>query len=175
MRDAAYASNIDATWTGAVGGYLHVGNPYHPWTVADWRRFRFNRKLPIAKISKTKGRNPIKDALASLEELYAIGCKSGSMVVLDLETTVDPLYTSAYGNVMKWCGFHVLPYGSTGSLFKNPPLYGYWVSSPNANVSTPYMYAHASIRMTQYAINVNNKHDSSTVRWSTWTNGVWWV
>ncbi len=175
MRDAAYSSNIPVTWGGAVGGYLHIGDPFHPWTEADWSRWGRRKKLPIVAMSHPAGRNPEADALAAVAELYNIGAARGCMTALDLEEAINPAYVHTYGAVMGYCGFKVMPYGSTSTLFQNPQLYGYWAAAPRAD-RQPYFYSHgkAVVRMTQYALDTGGKYDSSTVHWLTWTRSPWW-
>ncbi len=176
MRDAAYAGNVGKDWPGAVGGYLHTGDPYHPWSKADWARFPRNRKLPIVAMSHPGGRDPETDAFGVLQELYDLRVPKNVPTALDLETAVDFTYVAVYGAILHWNGYRVWPYGSTSSLFQNPQLHGYWVAAPSKD-GQPYMYqrAGALIQATQYRDSIKPGYDSSTVRWWAYRRGLWWV
>lgn len=174
-RDAAMPANLRG-WGGVIGGYLHTGDPFHPWSEADWRQFAGLRKLPIvAKSNPGTVAQAENDAFSVLQELWNLRVPKGVYTVLDLETAVNPDYVTRYGDVIWWGGYKVFPYGSTSSLFRNPPLNGYWVAAPSMD-GKPYMYSRARtlIRMTQYAENVKPGYDSSTVKWWTYFRGAWW-
>lgn len=176
MRDAAYAANIPASWTGAVGGYLNAkGDPYHPWTPADWARFPHNRKLPIFVQSHPEAADAVSDGFKVLRSLYELSVPRGCRTALDLETAVDPGYVRAYGRVLNYFGYRVWPYGSVSTLFGNPPLQGYWMADYRADRS-PFMYDHIDGRATQYTDNPPaDKYDSSTIHpWAYADLAHWW-
>lgn len=181
MRDAAFASNIDTAWANAdhdriIGGYLTrpPGDAFHPWSKADWGRFPHNKKLPIMVQSNpgTAGGGE-SDGLLTIEHLYQLGARPGVYTALDLETAVDPAYVTAYGKVLRFFRYKVLVYGSSGFVFNNPPLDGYWVAAPSSD-GKPYEFNHPEVVATQYALDVSPGYDSSAVRWSTQL-GQWWV
>jgi hypothetical protein len=181
MRDAEFASNIDLSWADSdfnhiIGGYVRrpPGDPAHGWTPAEWGMFPKNKKLPIV-VQSNPGNvaGAQTDAFEALQDLYALGVPTGVQVALDLETAVDPTYVQEFGKILKWAGFHVHPYGSTSSIFKNPPLQGYWVASPAAN-GQPFEYNHPDVVATQYALDVPPGYDASTVRWALQLQ-KWWV
>jgi len=177
MRDAAYATNIPRPWHDAVAGYLNSrpdGDPFHPWSAADWRLFRDNRKLPIFVQSHPVTDMAEADAFATIKALYDIGAPMGIRVALDLETAVNAEYVHRYGRVMLWAGFRVWVYGSASTVFGNPPIDGYWVAD---YVSTgPFLYGHADVKATQYTDNPpDGKYDSSAVReWVYADVTHWW-
>lgn len=179
MRDAAYADNIPTSWTGAVAGYLNTrpnGDPAHPWSPANWQKFKGNRKLPIFVQSFPAQADPVSDAWAALKALEALGVPAGKGIrtALDLETAVAPKYVTAYGAILKWAGFYVHPYGSASTIFGNPPLSGYWVAD---YTGVPFEFAHSEVRMTQYTNNPPaSKYDSSAVKlWVYADRAHWWI
>jgi hypothetical protein len=175
MRDAAFAQNIDPAWTGIAGGYLFsLGQAFHPWPVSDWNRFPGNKKLPIL-MQKRPGdaASAQADAFTVLQELYNLCVPAGTGIVLDLETAVNAPYTRRFGRIMHYFDYRVYVYGSASTLFRNPPLDGYWVAAP-AKDGKPYMYPHDFVEMTQYALDVKPGIDRSTVRWRTQLK-KWWV
>ena len=174
MRDAAFAENIK-NWGGIVGGYLHsLGQAFHAWPVDDWNRFPRNKKLPILMQKRPGSADRAEiEAFQVLHELYDLGVPNGTAVVLDLETSVAPFYVVRFGRVMHHFGYRVYPYGSSSTLFKNPPLDGYWVAAPRTDLK-PYMHSHANVIMTQYALDVAPGIDRSTVRWRV-QQSKWWV
>lgn len=179
MRDAAYAANIPTSWAGVVGGYLNTrpnGDPFHPWSQADWQRFNANRKLPIFVQSFPGKADGDADAFAALEALFRLGVPAGKGIrtALDLETAVAPEYVRRYGAVMAWAGFRTYVYGSAAFVFGNPPLNGYWVADYTGK---PFMYAHKDVRATQYTNNPPaDKYDSSTVKWWVFHDVAhWWI
>lgn len=141
-RDAAFANNLTG-WSGAVGGYLPSPRAFHPWSVADWARFRGNRKLPIW----VAGLNGEEEAFAALKALFDLGVPRGAWLAVDLETRVDKTWCQRFAAVMDWAGYWVAVYGSTSTLFGNPPLDGYWVADPTGQ---PHLYAHDDVMGTQF-------------------------
>lgn len=142
-RDAAYASNI-GTWDGAVLGYLGGPSVYHTWSLQDWKGYPRNPKIPIW----VGGQDGSGEGWAALQALWLLGVPSGKVVVLDLEERVHRTYVDAFGGVLRWAGFKVWPYGSTGTIFANPQLNGYAVADPTG---VQHMYPHPGVRLTQWA------------------------
>lgn len=181
MRDAAFASNIDLSWADAdfnhiIGGYLRrpPGDPAHPWSPADWAMFPKNKKLPIVVQSNPGSIAGAKtDAFEALQDIFDADIPTGVQIALDLETAVDPEYVKEFGKILNWAGFKVHPYGSTSTLFGNPPLQGYWIAAPSPN-GVPYEYNHPDVVMTQYALDVAPGYDASAVRWTEQLK-KWWV
>lgn len=176
MRDSDDADAIPVTWTGVVGGYLHVGDPAGPWTRADWDRFPRNRKLPIVERSNPNQSDPVADAFAALGELYSLGVPKGVHTALAIETARAPSYVTAYGKVMAWAGYKVWVYGSASTLFSNPALDGRWVA--DYKDTGPFMYPDSSVRATQYAnpsTGSGGHWDSSSVRWWQYHMTRWWL
>lgn len=182
MRDAAYADNISAIWTGAVGGYLNTkplgaGDPFHGWSDANWLRFKDNRKLPIFVQSAPILSHAENEAWIVLRELYRLGVPRGVRTALDLETAVNQRYVQRYGQILNWGGYRVWVYGSASTVFNNPPINGYWVADYVAN-HLPFMYDHPDVRTTQYTDNklTGGRYDSSTVKdWVYADKAHWWI
>jgi hypothetical protein len=166
MRDAAYATSISQSWTGAVGGYYGGPDAFHVWTAADWRRFAANRKLPIW----VAGTDGAREAAQAARALHRLGVPPGAYTVVDMETRVDGPYLAAFGPALRAAGYKVWVYGSASSVFANPALNGYWVAD-YAGIGA-YMYDHVQVRATQYAS--GQDFDSSTVKQWTYYSGTWW-
>ncbi len=176
MRDSAYAVNIPTSWTGVVAGYLEGGDPFRPWSLADWQRFRGHKKLPIFVQSAPVAASAVKDAFTCLHSLYVAGARSGCLVALDLEGAINPDYVTRFGKVLHWAGHRVWPYGQKSTIFSNPPLDGRWVAWYRD--IGPFMIDDPTVRATQYADPVygsGGRWDSSTVRWWQLHNAPWWV
>ena len=167
MRDAAFAANIDTSWSGAVGGYYGGPDAYHVWTAGDWKRFGGNRKLPIW-VGGLAGAVEAKDAVTVLHDL---GVPTRVYTALDMEGRVDKTYVANFGQVLQEAGYKVWVYGQASTVFENPRLNGYWVADWAGQ--GPFMYNHPHVRATQYAEGAN--YDSSTVRDWTYNSGPWWV
>jgi hypothetical protein len=167
MRDAAFAPNIPADWPGAVGGYYGGARAYNMWSVADWRRFPRNRKLPIW-VKGSSGTNDGHQALASLRYL---GVTPGAWTALDMETAVSSRYVVEFGAIVRR-EYRVWVYGSASTVFGNPALDGFWVADYAGR--GPFMYDRpgAEVRATQYA--TGPLWDSSTVKTYTYDQGIWW-
>jgi hypothetical protein len=174
MRDAAFAANIPTPWSGAVGGYLNAkGDPFHPWTAADWARFHDNRKLPIFVQSNPDPNRAEFEALRVLDSLYTLRVPRDVYIALDLETAVSPAYVLGFGSVLHWAGFHTWVYGSASTVFKNPPLRGYWVA--DYLNGEPFEFDHPDVLATQYTDNPPADHyDSSTVKPWIYQSRHWW-
>ena len=167
MRDAAFAANIDQSWTGAVGGYYGGPKAFHVWSPGDWKKFEANRKLPIW----VAGPDGEGEATAAIRALRALGVPTGVYTAVDMENRVDGSYVADFGQAMQAAGYKVWVYGSASSVFSNPRLNGYWVAE--FAEKGPFMYNHRHVRATQYAS--GPEYDSSTVRDWTYNSGPWWV
>jgi hypothetical protein len=167
MRDSAFASNINQSWTGAVGGYYGGPDAFNVWAPGEWRQFHRNRKLPIW----VGGHDGPGEAKQAIEALRALGVPKRVYTVLDMEDRVDDLYVNNFGQGLQAAGYKVWVYGQASSVFGNPRLNGYWVADYADKGA--FMYDHAHVRATQYAEGQN--YDSSTVRDWTYNSGPWWV
>jgi hypothetical protein len=167
MRDAAFATNINETWPGAIGGYYGGPNAYNVWSPGDWKRFSSNRKLPIW-VGGTDGADEGKTAIAALR---ALGVPKHVYTVIDMENRVDRTYVEHFGQTLQAAGYKVFVYGSASSVFSNPGINGYWVADYAG--TGPFMYDHPHVRATQYA--TGPEYDSSTVQDWTFNFGPWWV
>lgn len=141
MRDAAYPQRWPG-WAGAVAGYLRAPRALNPWTGQQWGWFHANRKLPIW----VGGLAGEPEAWSCLQQLYALAVPVGSWVALDLETRVDRTYVTRFCAVLHWHGLKVANYGSTSTLFNNPPADGWWVADPTGQL---HQYDHAGTVATQ--------------------------
>src|SRR5881394_3395332 len=87
MRDSAFASTINPSWAGAVGGYYGGPDAYNVWAHADWKRFRDNRKLPIW----VGGQDGPGEARRAIEALRGLGVPKRVYTVLDMGGRVQGL------------------------------------------------------------------------------------
>lgn len=176
MRDSANPLAIPQGFTGIVAGYLRKhGDPFEPWTKANWQRFKGNKKLPIFVESFPHMDHVEEEAFGVLQNLYTQGVPVGSYTAIDLETAVNPSYVEAYGKILNYFGYKVFVYGSASTVFNNPPLNGYWVAD-YAGIG-PFMFDHPNVRATQYADPAHGsggEWDSSTVKYWTAKFGKWW-
>src|SRR5262249_12964498 len=167
MRDSAFATNIDQSWTGAVGGYYGGPRAFNVWSPGGWKRFPSNRELPIW----VAGLDRPREAKTAIGALHALGVPRHVYTAVDMESRVDKTYVTHFGETLQAAGYKVFVYGSVSSVFSNPDLNGYWVAD-YAGIG-PFMYDHRHVRATQYATGPN--YGSSTVRDWTYDFGTWWV
>jgi hypothetical protein len=115
------------------------GDTPHVWTLAEIQAQPVRYRLPIWVRSNptAPGINVANDVARFLTYLHGVGCPKGSVTSLDLETAVDVAYVNTFGQLMHSAGYLVLPYGSSGNLFKNPVLDGYWVDWPGKTSIPP--------------------------------------
>jgi hypothetical protein len=152
----------------AAAGYIGGDTP-HVWTLPEWRRLGSLAKLPIwVQSHPTAAAGGEQEAFAALEQLYRIGCPPGSTVALDLETAVDAPYVNAFSGPLRWAGFHIWVYGSRSTVFRNPPLDGYWVADFTGQ---PHFAAGKAVRATQWT--AGQVIDKSVVRYWQWRNRLW--
>jgi hypothetical protein len=105
------------------------GDTPHIWTPEQIEAQPARYRLPTC-VRSDPSSQASDDANGFLGYLKSIGCPTNVAVCLDLEEAVDPNYVSIFGNTMRVAGYYVLPYGSSGFLFKNPVLDGYFVAWP---------------------------------------------
>ncbi len=119
---------------GDIVAFYGGGDTPHVWTLAEIEAQPTRYRLPIWVRSNplTTGISVTVDVENFLIYLAKIGCSKGVATALDLETSVAPNYVSIFGQLMHAEGYLVLPYGSSGSLYENPVLDGYWVDLPGA-------------------------------------------
>lgn len=163
-RDAAFAPNI-GDWDGTVLGYYGGPAAYNVWSTGDWARYPRNPKIPIwvgGLAGDTEGAQAV-------TALHALGVPEGCVTILDLEERVDRTYVTAFGNVLRRAGYKVWPYGSTATLFRNPPLNGYAVADPTG---VEHMYPHPAVRMTQYAFG-QVFDDDAVKEWLLYAGDLW--
>src|SRR6516165_6186626 len=166
MRDSAFAANIDQDWHGAVGGYYGGPNAFNVWSPENWKRFGPNRKLPIW----VAGLNGHDEGQRAVSALRALGVPRRVYTAVDMENRVDKTYLEHFGEKLNAAGYRVWVYGSSGSVFSNPGLNGYWVADYRG--VGPFMYEHSGVRATQYA--PGEFYDSSAVKDWTYYFGHWW-
>jgi hypothetical protein len=162
IADAANPSAGIAKGVQGVAGYIG-GDAAHVWTTAEWGRFNGLKKLPIFVRSSMVGHSAFDDAFTALHALFDLKVPHGTALALDLETAVDSAYVNQFGDIIQWAGYHVWPYGSTSTLFKNPPRDGYWVAFPDGK---PVEFSHKNVRMTQFAF--QGSRDVSVVTELAW-------
>lgn len=155
MGDAAYAADLFGTSFDIVAGYLDSPNAYHGWAPSDWKSAP-GMKLPIWVAGWGSGKAEAESCVSQLKNL---GVTNGCAVALDLETTVNPSYVSAFGAIVQHEGYRVWVYGSASTVVRNPSLNGYWVAD---YIFTPFMYSHPATRATQWTDGA--KYDQSTVK-----------
>ena len=131
------------------------GDTPHTWTPGDINEQRARYRMPGFVRSDPQNASYVQDCNAFVAWLKAVGCPKGSSVFLDLETAVAAGYVSAFGYIMNLEGYNVLPYGSIGYVWQNPPLDGLFVSHPGQppHICTPGRCGNglnADARITQY-------------------------
>lgn len=119
---------------GDLVAFYGGGDTPHIWTLAEIEAQPVRYRLPIWVRSNPMaiGVSVTVDVENFLIYLVKVGCPKGVATSLDLETAVAPNYVNIFGSLMRAEGYLVLPYGSSGNLFKNPVLDGYWVDLPGA-------------------------------------------
>lgn len=145
--DAAYPNPAVDPKTQAVGIYMGGDTP-HPWTEADIEEQTATYGVPIWVRSNPPGPGARPDAFDAIAWLKAHKVPAGCLVMLDLETAINGPYVGAFGGYLQDAGYKVCSYGSTGYLFANPPLDGYFPSVPGSMG----LYDHADVIGTQTSI-----------------------
>lgn len=167
MLDAAFPSNIPPSWQGVVGGYLAARRALNAWLPSEWATFTERKKLPIW-VNSGGGDT---DGDACLAALQALQVPTGAWVAVDMETRVDSYYIDHFGAILANAGYDVWVYGSASTVFRNPPLRGYWVAD-YAGIG-PFMYMHSLVRATQYEADATT--DASTIKDYAYFDHAWWV
>jgi hypothetical protein len=129
--DAAFAPAHPPA-TDVVAFYGPGGDQEHAWPLSDIEAQSARYRAPIFVRSNPGQASVTTDAETFMSWLVGIGCPKGSLTVLDLETAIAPNYVNVYGQLLRSEGYLVAPYGSSGTLYKNPALDGYWVDLPGA-------------------------------------------
>ena len=166
MADAAYAANIPPGFD-IAGGYYGGPNAYHVWPAPDWGRFPGFR-LPIW-VGGNDGAAEGADAWRALRNL---GVPMESLTVLDMETrnsAADAAYVEAFA--ANAGGYRVWVYGSASTVFRLPPLNGYWVADYTSDMrAIDGLLQHEHVRAVQFA--AVGPYDASLVK--QWTEGEMW-
>jgi len=158
MWDASRPLLSLPAWLKIVAGYIGGDTPY-VWTIQDWQSQGKRKKLPIFVNDHSTPNDAMSDGFAILQRLYVLGVPKGSPVVIDMETSVDPVYLLALWQIIRWAGYKLWVYGSQGSVFQNPACDGYWVATLDG---IQRMFPGKSVRATQY---VNRgSYDTSWVK-----------
>lgn len=123
------------------------GDATHVWTDAEIAAQTARYRVPCWVRSNPQQADGAADATQLVSWLAAHRAPEETLVMLDLETAVDPVYAGTFGSVMHAWGYKVAPYGSTSTLFRNPQLDGYW---PADYTGTPHLYPHPGVIATQY-------------------------
>ena len=165
MADAAYAANIPPGFD-IAGGYYGGPNAYHVWPASDWGRFPGYR-LPIWVGGSDGGA----EGLQAGQVLRRLGVPDGCVAVLDMETREDAAYVEAFGIGVESFGYKTWVYGSASTVFRNPPLNGYWVADYTSDVRViDGLLQHPGVRAVQFA--AVGPYDASLVK--QWTEGEMW-
>lgn len=158
MWDASRPLRTLPAWLKIVAGYIGGDTPY-VWTIQDWQSQGKRKKLPIFVNDHSTPNDASADGFAILYRLYVLGVPKGSPVVIDMETSVDPVYILALWQIIKWAGYKLWVYGSNGPVQNNPPCDGYWVATLDGIAA---MVAGRFVRATQFAN--RGQYDSSIVK-----------
>ena len=168
MADAAYAATIPPGFA-AAAGYYGGPNAYHVWPGLNWDLFPGFR-LPIW-VGGTNGAEEGAQAVAALRQLRV---PPGSLTGADMETrssAEDASYLEVFGAVLQSAGYKVWTYGSASTVFRLPPLNGYWVASYGISMAEiERLMGLGHVRAVQYANHPG--FDASLVK--AWTAGEMW-
>lgn len=147
MRDTSNPAGKDIG-AQVAAGYLRSATP-HTWTTTDWQAQSARWLLPIYVPDNPNTGQA--EGIAAADELRALGWPTGTTVGWDLETHQWQGEVTAAAAVLALAGYHLMPYGSTSTLFTNPPVAGYWVADWT---NQPHLYPHAGVVATQYQAGV---------------------
>jgi hypothetical protein len=145
MSDASVEPSRLPSGTKVIAGYIG-GNTPHVWTAAEWDRFTGVRKLPIYVHSE--GESGITEGWAALQRLYQLNVPHSTLVILDMETLVEPEAVHNFRTLLNWANYRCGTYGSASTVFGNPVDYGYWVADYNGKMQ---LYPHGGVFAEQYA------------------------
>lgn len=143
--DAAYPP---ATPPNTDGVCIYIGGDTpHVWTQAEIGRQHARFRLPIWVRSNPGQVNVNADAHAALMRLHEIGCPAGSLVALDVETTVAPSWVHAFYSALHAGGYPIIVYGSQSVVLGNDVPDGWYWGADWTDVAH---FARGDV-MTQYA------------------------
>lgn len=168
MFDASTPPKATPEGYKAAAGYIGGDTP-HVWTELEWTRLGRMPKLPIFVRSDPGAASAITDAVDALCMCYHLRIPRGTPIVLDLEMAVNAAYVTVFGRVVHWFGYRVWPYGSASTIFRNPPLDGYWVADYRG--IGPFMHSGRNVRATQYE--AGGLYDSSLIKYWSWAHRLW--
>lgn len=168
QADAAFSVNIPPGFQ-IVAGYFGGANAFRVWQRHEWAMFP-GYKLPIyVPASPGNGPEDGREAVALLQEL---GVPAGAYMVLDMETRVDAEYVANFGAAVQ-SFYRVWVYGSFDTVFRNPPLNGYWVADYTTDMGVIDGILQAGhVRSVQFAADVSPGYDVSLTK--LWTEGGMW-
>lgn len=121
VQDASNPQGVP--WQAGVivtAGYIGGDTP-HVWTADDWSVWKTRFRIPIWVRSNPGQVDATQDANDCVAALQALGAPAPYLV---------------------------LPYGSTGNIFTEPAVDGYWPAFPGG----ADLYPHAGVVATQYAL-----------------------
>lgn len=138
--------------TGFDAAMFYIGGDTpHVWSDMEVMALQTRYKVPIYTRAPVAGHSGVNDAEEALSWMMRHQQPYGTVVVLDFETTVDPLYAMDFDAAVTRAGYRSSIYGSESSLFQNHlPSAGYFLARPGATELDPRTMA------TQYAMDVNN-------------------
>jgi hypothetical protein len=166
MWDGSTPVPVLPKWLKVVAGYIGGDTP-HVWTYAEWKACGDRKRLPIWVNDKSTPQDGRVDGWAIVQRCYALRIAKGSPVVVDMETSVDPIYLLNAQAILHWAGYKVWVYGSNGTVQKNPACDGYFVATLDG---VPSMVAGPSVRATQYVD--RGRFDTSLVKWSNYVRDL---
>lgn len=143
-RNAVSAFDVAGGYIGSPGATPHV------WSNSDWESQPARYRLPIYVPSVF--RDGVWNVSGDVDECHAalnsIGVPLGCTIGLDFETKINPSYVSAFSAMLRDAGYFTIIYGSTSTLFQNPPMsMGYW---PADITDKPHFMSHPDVLATQY-------------------------
>jgi hypothetical protein len=129
MFDAAFPPANPFPGCHAVAGYIG-GNTPHVWTLEEWQRFGRLRQLPIwvASPSEGPGTQAMNAAAAAISLGWRPHLEHRRAIVLDMETSTDAAFVTAFADELHHDGFSCWPYGSASTIYSDPSADGYWVA-----------------------------------------------
>lgn len=125
MRDAAYPNSFEPD-TSAELIYIGGDTPNPKTPASSSARY----KVPCWVRSNPQTVDVTADATACINLLRRYQVPAGVVTILDLEEAIAWNWVLTYGTILRNAGYLVWPYGSTGQLFRNPELDGYFVGDP---------------------------------------------
>ena len=130
-------------WTPHVWTQTQIDAQTAHWMMPIWV---YNPNTPGSSQGHT-------DGLAAVAAMQSVGVSTGTRIVVDMESSIDEPYLSAFRYVIGPAGYHLMVYGGPSTLFQNWPQNaagpggGWWVADWTG---TPYMYNHSGVWATQW-------------------------